>query len=72
MEEAIRVYGDLKKERIVKKGLLTRTVSKLRTVVSRGADAQADSVDTARRRARQFLNEIDDINVKMEQILLEN
>ena len=56
----------------MKKGLLSRTVGKLRTVVSRGADAQADSVDAARLRARQLFDTIDDINIKMEEILLEN
>ena len=56
----------------MKKGRLSRTVGKLRTVVSRGADAQADSVDAARLRARQLFDTIDDINIKMEDILLEN
>ncbi len=72
MEEILQVYDDLKKERGVKKGLLSRTVGKLRTVVTRGADAQADSVDAARHRARHFLDAIDDIHIKMEEILLEN
>ena len=72
MEEILQVYRDLKKERGVKKGLLSRTVGKLRTVVSRGADSQADSVDAARLRARHLFDAIDDINIKMEEILLEN
>ena len=58
MEDAIADYDKLKKERSVKKGLLTRSVNKLRSVVSRGADAQADTVDSARCRARQMLEEI--------------
>ena len=70
MEEILQVYDDLK-ERGIKKGLLSRTVGKLRTVVSRGAVTQADGVDAARLRARLFLDAIDDINIKMEEILLE-
>ena len=72
MEEILKVNGDLKKERGVNKGLLSRTVGKLRTVVSRGADAQADSVDAARLPARHLFDAIDDINIKMEEIHLEN
>ena len=40
MEDAIADYDKLKKERSVKKGLLTRSVNKLRSVVNRRADAQ--------------------------------
>ena len=65
-------YSDLKKDRGTKKRLLTRTVGKLKAIVSKGADAQTDSVDTARRRTRQFLDEINNINILIEQILLEN
>ena len=71
MEDAIADYDKLKKERSVKKGLLTRSVNKLRSVVSRGADAQADTVDSARCRARQMLEEIEEIHVQMETVLLE-
>ena len=49
-----------------------RTVGKLKAVVSQGADAQTDSVDIARSHARQFIDEIDNINIMMEHILLEN
>ena len=69
MEDVIA--DKLKKERRVKKGLLTRSVNKLRSIVSRGADAQADTVDAARCRARHMLDEIDEINVQMETVLLE-
>ena len=68
MEEVLSHYGDLEKDRRIKKGLLTRTVGKLKAVVSQGADAQTDSVDNA----RQFIDEIDNINIMMEHILLEN
>ena len=71
MENAIADYDKLKKERSVKKGLLTRSVNKLCSVVSRGADAQADTVDSARCRARQMLEEIEEIHVQMETVLLE-
>ena len=64
MEDNIADYDKLKKERSVKKGLLTRSVNKLRSVVSRGADAQADTVDSARCRARQMIED-------METLLLE-
>ena len=72
MEEVSSHYGDLKKDRRIKKGLLTRTVGKLKAVVSQGADAQTDSVDIARSHARQFIDDIDNINIMMEHILLEN
>ena len=72
MEEVLSHYGDLKKDRRIKKGLLTRTVGKLKAVVSQGADAQTDSVDIARSHARQFIDDIDNINIMMEHILLEN
>ena len=72
MEQVLSHYGDLKKDRRIKKGLLTRTVGKLKAVASQGADAQTDSVDTARSHARQFINEIDNINILMERILLKN
>ena len=71
MEDAIADYDKLKKERSVKKGLLTRSVNKLRSVVNRRADAQADKVDSARCRARQMLEEIEEIHVQMETVLLE-
>ena len=72
MEEVLSHYGDLKKDRRIKKGLLTRTVGKLKAVVSQGADAQIDSVDIARSHAHQFIDEIDNINIMMEHILLEH
>ena len=72
MEEVLSHYADLKKDRRIKKCLLTRTVGKLKAVVSNGADAQADSVDNARSHARQFIDEIDNLNIKMKHILLEN
>ena len=65
-------YADLKKDRRIKKCLLTRTVGKLKAVASNGADAQTDSVDIARSHARQFIDEIDNLNIKMKHILLEN
>ena len=71
MEDAIADYDKLKKGRSVKKGLLTRSVNKLRSVVSRGADAQADTVDSARCRARQMIEDIEEIQVQMETLLLE-
>ena len=52
--------------------LLTRCVNRLRAVVGQGADVQADTVDESRRRARLFLQELDNINVQMETVLLEN
>ena len=72
MEEALSQYADLMKDRRIKKCLLTRTVGKLKTVVSHGADAQADSVEIARSHARQFIDENDNLNIKMKHILLEN
>ena len=72
MEEVLSHYCDLKKDRRIKKCLLTRTVGKLKAVVSHGADAQTDSVDIARSHARQFIDEIDNINIMMKHILLEN
>ena len=71
MEDAITDYDNLKKERSVKKGLLTRSVNKLRPVVNRGDNAQADTIDTARSRAHHMLEQMDDINVQMETLLLE-
>ena len=62
----------MEKDRRIKKGLLTRTVGKLKSSVSQGADAHTDSVDIARSHARQFIDEIDNINIMMEHILLEN
>ena len=72
MEEVLSHYCDLKKDRRIKKCLLTRTVGKLKAVVSHGADAQTDSVDIARSHARQFIDEIDNINIMIKRILLEN
>ena len=46
MEDAIA--DKLKKERSINKSLLTRSTNKLRSIVSRGVDAQADTVDAAR------------------------
>ena len=72
MEDAIADYDNLKKERsVIKKGLLTRSVNKLRSVVNRGDNAQADTVDTARCRARHMLEQMDDTNVQMETLLIE-
>ena len=71
MEDGIADYDNLKKERRVKKGLLTRTVNKPRSVVNRGDNSQADTVDTARCRARHMLEQMDDIKVQMETLLLE-
>ena len=72
MEEVLSHYRDLKKDRRIKKCLLTRTVGKLKAVVSNGADTQTYSVDTARSHARQFIDEIDNINIMMKHILIEN
>ena len=58
MEDAIADYDNLKKERSIKKGLLTRSVNKLRSVVNCGDNAQADTVDTARCRARHMLEQM--------------
>ena len=44
MEEILQVYDDLKKKRGVKKGLLSRTVDTLRTVVSLGEESDIDEV----------------------------
>ena len=54
-------YGDLKKARRVKKGLLTRSMNRLRTIVGRGKDAHADTINAARRRARDIVEELDEI-----------
>ena len=68
MDEALRAYDELKDYRGVKKSLLTRSINKLRTVASRGKDAQA--VISARRRARYCIEELDEINVQIETTLL--
>jgi len=70
MEEALHAYDELKRDRGIKKSLLTRSITKLRTVVSRGRDAQADTVNSARRRARECIEELEKINVQMETTLL--
>ena len=64
-------YGDLKKARGVKKGLLTRSMNRLKTIVGRGKDAHADTINVARRRARDTVEEIDEITAKMKTIILE-
>ena len=71
MDKALRAYDELNKDRGVKKSLLTRSINKLRTVVSRGKVAQADIVNSARRRARDCIEELDEINVQMETALLQ-
>ena len=70
MEEALHAYDELKRDRGIKKSLLTRSITKLRTVVSRGRDAQADTVNSARRRARECIEELEKINVQMETTML--
>ena len=71
MDEALRAHDELKKDRGVNKSLLTRSINKLRRVVNRGKDAQADTVNSARRRARDCIEELDEINVHMETTLLQ-
>ena len=62
-------YGDFKKARRVKKVLLTRSMNRLRTIVGRGKDAHADTINAARRRARDIVEELDEICKKMGTIL---
>ena len=45
-------------------------MNRLRTIVGRGKDAHADTIKAARRRARNIVEELDEISAKMETILL--